>query len=212
MCAGRSKRRWNAWCSERRSATHPGCPRRATSEQGAELRLTRQSAWEAFRPTTSGSGQYSEGFLGGTPGKNKYCTRTPHSVRTTLFYLGKFHSDWKPVPTPDYIIQKRTPGSHCMSILWPRLYPGFRVCIAPPSCTYTYTALICGVVCVQPVLVLQGLSTVRRIRWALCCTFVLSYLLFRIISQLSMFGTASHSVHVLLYIMIHCTFAYTGTN
>ena len=43
-------------------------------------------------------------------------------------------------------------------------------------------------------------------------TFVLSYLLFRIISQLSMFGTASHSVHVLLYIMIHCTFAYTGTN
>ena len=49
-------------------------------------------------------------------------------------------------------------------------------------------------------------------RWALCCTFVLSYLLFRIISQLSMFGTASHSVHVLLYIMIHCTFAYTGTN
>jgi hypothetical protein len=31
------------------------------------------------------------------------------------------------------------------------------------------TTLICGVVCVQPVLVLQGLSTVRRIRWALCC-------------------------------------------
>ena len=30
-------------------------------------------------------------------------------------------------------------------------------------------------------------------------TFVLSYLLFRIISQLSMFGTASHSVHVQYY-------------